>query len=167
MTSKARQLLLELYLLRLRYADSEIEQISNISEIMSDPELNNLLMALKQLQASSSPAKQRGKTLKESSRSSVRGLGYDRGGVQKAIGYFVDRLVKKRILPTQDQLDSFARSIGVSEIFNDRQELARSIRKNLESMPPTLAIQMMRSVDGKPNSDSDPYVNLAKTLMRT
>jgi hypothetical protein len=167
MTSKARQLFLELYLLRLRYTDAEIELVSNVSEVMNDRDLNNILLALQKLQVSAPSEMRRNKPVKGSSRLLTGRSSHDRGGVQKAIIYFVDRLTRKKIFPTQEQLDGFARSIAINETSNDRQEVARAIRQTLESMPPTLALQLMRDADGQSKSDSNPYLNLAKTLMRT
>jgi hypothetical protein len=162
MISKASQLFLELYLLRIRYSDSEINEASNFLRNMNDPELDNLLSVLKQIDAAPSGSKTSrrpkpsGSYLGTSSAQSI----------QKAIVHFVERLGKKRLLQTPDELENFAQSIGVKTYQNDRATIVRAIREALESMSPNHALQSMRSVDSQSKSDSDAYVSLAKTLMR-
>ena len=162
MISKASQLFLELYLLQLRYTDSEINEASNFLMIMSDPELNNLISVLKQIDAAPS----RSKTSKRPKPSKdYVGLASAQS-IQKAIVHFVERLGKKELLQTPDELDKFARSIGVKIYESDRPTTVRAIREALESMSPSNVLESMRSVDSPSKSSSDAYVNLAKTLMR-
>jgi hypothetical protein len=161
MITKARQLFLELYLLRLRYADSEIEEASNALAVMNDAELNSITNALKQINVGPTS---RNKTAKGRPSKNYPGLS-TRQGAQKAISYFVERLTRRRVLPTLHELDDFARSIGVNMFTSDRPVMVRAIKEKLEGMAPAQAFQAMRAIDGKSKSDSGPYVDLAKTLM--
>ena len=50
MTSKVEQLFLELCLLRLRYSQTELQQVANMREVMDDPDLRTIVAALRYLQ---------------------------------------------------------------------------------------------------------------------
>jgi len=164
MIPKARQLFLELYLLRLRYTDSEIDEASDLLKVMNDAELHNVIGALKQIDV--------GRGRSKASRKSTPSKNYlgpsTPQNIQKAIAYFAERLTRKRLLQASDELEKFARSIGVRAYYGtDRSTVVHAIKEALEGMPPTRALQSMRSIDGQSKSDSDAYVNLAKTLMRS
>lgn len=160
MITRARQLFLELYLLRLRYTDSEIEEACNALAVMSDAELNSITSALKQIDVGQTS---RHKTARRSSKDYLGPP--SRQGVQKAISHFVERLTRKRVLPALNELDDFARSIGINMYSGDRLTIVRAIKEKLEGMAPAEALQTINVIDSRSKSDSGPYVNLAKTLM--
>lgn len=164
MMSKARQLFLELYLLRLRYTNSEIDEASDLLKVTNDAELQKIIGALKQIDV----GRGRSKTSRQS-KPSKNYLGPSTPqNIQKAIVYFAERLTRKRLLQVPDELEKFARSIGVRTYYGtDRPAVVHAIKEALEGMPPTRALQSMRSVDGQSKSDFDAYVSSARTLMRS
>jgi hypothetical protein len=159
MTSKVGQLFLELCLLRLRYSQSELQQVANMREVMNDPDLRAIMVSLRNLEIGGTSQKRKSGTPKKYGRASA-------ADVRRAITLFIDRVADKRILRTREQVDNFAHSLGVVDVPVDRSELVSSIKKRLEMMPSEQAMQLMRSADSQFKSDSDPYVDLAKTLMR-
>ncbi|MGA7674650.1 MAG: hypothetical protein WCA78_06335 [Rhizomicrobium sp.] len=161
MTSKVEQLFLELCLLRLRYSQTELQQVANMREVMDDPDLRTIVAALRYLQMGEAASKRTSVASKKYGRTSRASL----ADVRRAIVFFIDRITDKRILRTKDQIDNFARSLGLVEMPLDRQELISAIKKRLEIMPAEQAMLRMRSADSQFKSDSDPYVDLAKTLM--
>jgi hypothetical protein len=163
MTSKAEQLFLEICLLRIRYSAADIQRVASTREVMNDPELQNLITAVKNLQlAPQVPKKGRDKPKRvgPARRTSA-------ADVKRAIVFFIDRVSDKRLLRAGEQLEKFALSIGIIQPVSDRMELISSIKKRLEIMPAEQAMQRMRSVDSEFRSDSAPYLDLAKTLMRS
>lgn len=49
MTSKADQLFLELYLLRLRYSEEDIEQVANLRSMQDQTVVRNIVAALREM----------------------------------------------------------------------------------------------------------------------
>jgi hypothetical protein len=87
--------------------------------------------------------------------------------MRKAISAFIESVTGTRMLRTRDQLDLFAQAVGVDKTLKDRQQVADAIRQKLEGMQPAQAMRYIRSADRQAQSDTAPYVNLAKTLMGT
>jgi hypothetical protein len=166
MTPNVRQLFLELCLLRLRYSEADIEQLSYVKGVTDDPQIQKILFALREIQGVRSSTKLSDKKAKRSKASPRRE--YNRDGIRNAIAYFIERLEAKKILRSELQLENFAHSLGIKTESIDQREILSAIKGNLEDMQPAQALQKMRSVDKQLSSgDSDPYLNLAKTLMRT
>jgi hypothetical protein len=163
MTSKTEQLLLELYLLRSRYSAVDIERVSRLQEAQREPLLRSLISTLAELQAKRK-SKHTVSTRTKETNFLIKG---DFGDTKIIIRSFIDRLSTRKILRNREQIDNFAQSIGVHGNFAERRELIAAIREKLETLPATQVIQKISSVGGRPSSDSRPYVELAKTLMRS
>lgn len=163
MTPKARQLFLELCLLRLRYSDDEIEQLQNADALADDFQLRSLLLALQNVEAHLPPAKRRESSARRGR--SGRTMAYDIRDIKPAIAFFMERLSSRKILRTSEQLDNFVQSIGGKPSDGRPEELLTFIQQRLEQMPAKQAIQKMRGADKQLQSES--YVDLAKALMRS
>lgn len=166
MTSKAEQLFLELCLLRLRYTEEDIWQVAQVREVQENPTLRSLMGALRELELGRPSLKDRRLKSPKSKGPGLPVIRYPLD-LRAAISAFVRRITEKKILRTREQLENFARSIGLSETHNDRQHFADAVREKLESMVPLQAARKMASADAGYGSDSSPYMDLAKTLMRS
>ncbi|MGD0563288.1 MAG: hypothetical protein ABSA66_09370 [Roseiarcus sp.] len=165
MTPKAEQLFLELCVLSRRYSAADIESIANISEFMNEPSVQNILRALRDIQATSPSAKRPAEVPKKAKRRATSAT--NEALMRKAISAFIESVTGTRMLRTRDQLDLFAQAVGVDKTLKDRQQVADAIRQKLEGMQPAQAMRYIRSADRQAQSDTAPYVNLAKTLMGT
>jgi hypothetical protein len=139
MTSNARQLFLELCLLRLRYSEADIEQLSYARAATDDPQILKMLIALREIPVRSSGDKLSGNKAKRTKASPRRE--YNPDGIRQAIAYFVERLAAKKILRTENQLQNFAHSLGIKDTSRDQEEVLSAIKKNLEDMQPSQALQ--------------------------
>jgi hypothetical protein len=165
MTAKAQQLFLELCLLRLRYSEAEAQEVSRLSEAEDDPFLRSVTNALRKMRPEVLAKTPR----RQPPASPSRGVGsarIERSDVEVAIGIFANRIARKRILQTDDEVSNFAKSIGVERADGTRKGYAAAIQKALEGLPKGEAIERMQGADRHFMSDSRPFVELAKTIMK-
>lgn len=166
MTSKVEQLFLELCLLRSRYSAGEIEKVSSLKVMKNDPSFRMLIAAMNELSLLLPGAPQK-KRASSSEKLGQHIPGKPVGDPESYVAAFVAGLSKQRILRTRAALDDFSRAIGVSGNFEDRKEIIQAIRDKLERMPSAIAVQKVMSAYGRGASDSGPYVELARTLMKS
>jgi hypothetical protein len=161
MSTRAEQLFLELCLLRLRYTQAEIERVSRVREVLTDPVLRNIVLALRELEGT--PARATKRELTVASRVQ---FGRNLTTPEEILSHFVIQLKAKTVLRTRAQLDEFSHSIGLSGNFKDRRDLVDAVLNKLGSMPKAQAVQKIMAISPGRNPDSGPYLDLAKTIMR-
>jgi hypothetical protein len=165
--TKAAELLLELWLLRQRYSTADIEHVADVGDILNDPDLSRLVKAMQRLDAPSpAPSRRSGRRAVRKPRQSTGVQAQGNADVRKAIAFFAAQLSSRKLLRTQDQIEKFAQLLGISHVYGDRNEWVEAIRAGLDQLPSERAMEVMRGAGLISKSGSDPYVDLANTLMK-
>jgi hypothetical protein len=160
MISKTQQLFLELCLLRARYSSADISRLSDLREIRETPEMMELLRALDALNPD------RAKKERAPKKRSSSALETEKDP-RKVIAKFLDRVSSATALRTRKELEAFASSLGVYGNLQGRREYTQAIREKLGALPSAQALQKIGSFKGASPTDSEPYIALAKTLMKS
>jgi hypothetical protein len=164
MANRAQELLVELYLLKLRYTAEEIAAVAKSPTLLVDNDLRRLTLAVDRLAPQPRKTKTKAKEAISSGHSKVT-VETSSDGLKDDLERFIGDIEFRRVLPSAHEFRSFLRSLGLRNTSERNKQTFEQIRKRLQGLEPRHAKQHIEATRNGSFSVSTPYLELAKTLI--